>query len=84
MEEVAMEERKLVVTVKIDIKSGEIIEVLGPDGKAAEPVDKIVLENKKVTISQIKSYEALYVETNPTCYYWWWDGMRWLKIKYPC
>jgi hypothetical protein len=84
MEEVTMEERKSVVTVKIDIKSGEVIEVLGPDGKKAEPVDEIVTENKKIQIKQIKSYEALYVETNPTCYYYWWDGMRWWKIPYPC
>jgi hypothetical protein len=73
------------IKVEIEIKTGKVVGVEGPYGEAATPVDEIEHTNAKlVKIKKVHSFSGVLAETNPTCYYYWWDGVRWWIIPYEC
>ncbi len=75
----------ITIKVEIELETGKVIGVEGPDGKQATHVPEIEhLNPKKVKLKKIHSFCGLLAETNPTCYYYWWDGVRWWIIPYPC
>ncbi len=73
-----------IVTIKINVRTGEVIDVEPPsNGKIVDsppPDEPIPMKELKY----VKSFAGFAALTNPTCYYYWWDGTRLWVIMYPC